>query len=77
MDPSIVKTHLPWKGTFTGSVECLHAHIMGSFQGNLRVFSECIIYKTAQFQGLLDACVLQVDKGSQWKGEVFISGEKS
>ena len=65
------------KGVFTGSIECLNAHIMGSFHGNLRVFNECVIYKTAQFQGLLDACIVQVDKGSQFKGEIFISGGQS
>jgi cytoskeletal protein CcmA (bactofilin family) len=65
------------KGVFSGSVECLEAHIMGFFHGNLRVFSECTIYKTAQFQGLIDAKIMQIDKGSHVQGEIFTSGEQS
>jgi cytoskeletal protein CcmA (bactofilin family) len=64
-------------GVYAGSVECLDAHIMGSFRGTLRVYNECTIYKTAQFQGLLDSSIVQVDKGSQVQGEVFISGGQS
>ena len=65
------------KAQITGDIECQNAHIMGFFSGTLRVHQECILYKTATFQGLLDATISQVEKGCQLRGEVFIQGTHS
>ena len=63
------------KGGFIGSLECLEAHIMGYFEGNLRA-EQCILYSTAKFRGLLDVGIAQIEKGSQLYGEICITGQK-
>lgn len=64
------------KGSFHGSLECLEAHIMGHFEGNIRA-QQCILYSTARFRGLLDAGIAQIEKGSQVYGEICITGQQS
>ena len=61
----------------TGEIECQKAYIMGVFSGTMRVHQECIVYKTAQFQGLLDSPIAKMEPGCQFRGEVFITGQAS
>ena len=63
-------------GYFSGSLECVEAHIMGSFEGNIRA-EQCTIYSSAKFRGLLDAGIAQIEKGSELYGEFYIKGQKA
>ena len=65
------------KAYVAGEIECQQAYIMGVFSGTLRVHQECTLYKTAKFQGLLDSPTAKIEKGCQFRGEVFITGQAS
>lgn len=62
--------------SFTGNIECLNAHIMGTLKGNIRVFDTCALYSSARVHGLLDTTFAQMEKGCLLQGEIIISGEK-
>ena len=62
------------EGFLEGSADAAAAEIHGRFKGELLIHGLCILREGAQFEGLLDTALAQMESGCQFKGEARIVG---
>ena len=63
------------QGRVEGDIQCMNAEISGYFKGRMQVFNSCILSQKAQFSGLLDTELCQLNEGCLFRGEIIIRGQ--